>query len=142
MPAHLSHPNLSICQIVKPIRAGLRHSDTKEGTDGNTRFSRNGKNAQRQPFASFRLHPDHRDIPPYAQVKGSRQRDRAFPWHHAFPFLSSESHQPVSKRVSCTRLYVAFTPSVHRHAQFSGKSCGEKKCFFSRMKDESVEIDS
>ena len=135
-------PDLSICQIVNISRTRLRHSGTKEGTDGNTRFSHGREEAGVSAFAFLGLLSDHRDIPSYAQVKGSRQRNRVFPWHHASPFLSSESHQSVSNRVSCTRLYVAFTPSVHRHAQFSEKSCGEKKCFFSQMKNESTEIDS
>ena len=79
MPAHLSHPNLSNCQIVKRAGAGLHHSDTKEGTSGKTRFSRNGKNAQRRPFASFRLLFVRPDANPCAQVKDTRQRDRVFP---------------------------------------------------------------
>ena len=79
MPTHLSHPNLSICQIVKPTRAGLRHSDTKEGTDGNTRFSHDRKEAFMSAFAFLGLLSDRPDANPCAQVKGSRQRNWVFP---------------------------------------------------------------
>ena len=72
-------PDLSICQIVKLPRTRLRHSGTKEGTDGNTRFSHGREEAGVSAFAFLGLLYDHRDIPSYAQVKGSRQRNRVFP---------------------------------------------------------------
>ena len=72
-------PDLSIYQIVNISRTRLRHSGTKEGTDGNTRFSHGREEAGVSAFAFLGLLSDHRDIPSYAQVKGSRQRNRVFP---------------------------------------------------------------
>lgn len=76
---HIYSPDLSICQIVNIPRTRLRHSGTKEGTDGNTRFSHGREEAGVSAFAFLGLLSDHRDIPSYAQVKGSRQRNRVFP---------------------------------------------------------------
>lgn len=135
----LSRP---VCQIVKSSRAGLRHSDAKWGADGNTRFSHGTGKPPCQPFVLSRLRSGCLDITGCARAKGPRQRNGAFPCHFDTRPLPFGSRRLEFERASGTLFHVAFNPSARRRAPFRVGICGEKKCFFSRMKNESAGIDS
>ena len=61
--------------------------------------------------------------------------------HPDICFLSTEMSQIEEKRPGSVRLCSVFRPFFHRCTEVSGMMCGEKKCFFKRPKNQSLEIE-
>ena len=58
------------------------------------------------------------------------------------PFLDGRRGQLEKKQACTARFWMAFKTFLDGFAEQAGMPCGEKKCFFSQMKNHSAEIES
>ena len=76
-----------------------------------------------------------------ASSRKAGKPEGGFAAHRAMRIPTASRLQIEKKRASCALRCAGFYPSAHRRADVFPASCGEKKCFFSQMKNHSTVFD-
>ena len=73
---------------------------------------------------------------------GAWKPEVGFAWHACFLFWMAGGGQLEKKQACTARFWMAFKTFLDGFAEQAGMPCGEKKCFFSQIKNYSAEIES
>ena len=129
----------SFCQNVNVRGARFRYSAPLPKISGNMRFSCREAETYCQRYADLTCHEVCRKIGLTVCGRLKCKYMSMFSRQSDILFLSGKTFQIEKKRPERIRSFPVFRPFFSRCTEVAGMMCGEKKCFFLRLKNYSLE---
>ena len=132
----------SFCQNVSVRGARLQYSSPLPEVSGNMRFSCREAETYCQRYADLTCHEACRKIGLTVCGRLKCKYMSMFSRQSDILFLLGKTFQIEKKRPERIRSFPVFRPFFSRCTEVAGMMCGEKKCFFLRLKNYSLECEA